>query len=168
LQPFTGDRLVAKKAVMRTRAGGAAALFDSILHVSKDLEERKGKRTLVVFTDGKDNSSTMSVTLPGSGRGGPGIPIYTVAQGEALVRKQLTEQLETLSSATGGASFAVRRTNEVERVFEQIARDLQSTYMIAYQPPPSAGTQWREIRVSVPDMKKATVRARTGYLPRGN
>jgi Mg-chelatase subunit ChlD len=59
-QEFTTDRKSAKQAVMRAVAGGSTALFDSISKVARALAQRKGKRCLVVFTDGNDNASALS------------------------------------------------------------------------------------------------------------
>ena len=50
LQLFTLDKNEAKRAVLKTRADGATALFDSVYRVTKDLAGVEGKKALLVFT----------------------------------------------------------------------------------------------------------------------
>ena len=56
-QDFTTDKAAAKRAVQRTRAEGATALFDAISEASEELAKRLGKKAFIFFTDGDDNSS---------------------------------------------------------------------------------------------------------------
>ncbi len=56
-QEFTTDKDAAKRAILRTRAQGRTALFDALSQVAQDISKRPGKKTLIVFTDGDDNSS---------------------------------------------------------------------------------------------------------------
>jgi VWFA-related protein len=165
LEEFTRERSAAKRAVLRVQARGATALFDSITQVAMDLQPIAGKKAIVVFTDGADNASI----LDGAGAAGRvrklGVPLYTVAQGEALRSHALVSDLERLARTTGGAAFEVKKHSDVGRVFEEISRDLEHTYMLAYAPPAASDGRWRSIQVSVSGLKGARVRAREGYYP---
>ena len=94
-----------------------------------------------------------------------GIPIYSVAQGEALSTAALVHQLRNISDFTNGLAYEVRKPHDVEAVFRDISADLQHTYMLAYKPPGVAEKKWRSIGVSVNGLKEYKVRAREGYLP---
>jgi len=59
-QEFTTDKDAAKRAILRTRAQGRTALFDALSQVAQDISKRPGKKTLIVFTDGDDNSSALN------------------------------------------------------------------------------------------------------------
>jgi Ca-activated chloride channel family protein len=165
LQDFTTDKDAAKKAVLRTRAEGKTALFDAIADVAKTLASRSGKKAIVVFTDGDDNSSGLTLTAAMNRSKKAGIPVYAIAQGEALERKALLDQLKKLADATGGSSYAARKPADIESVFMDIVGDLKHTYLLAYKPP-AGDSKWRRIAVSVRGVKGCQVRAKEGYDPR--
>jgi VWFA-related protein len=162
-QGFTTDRKIAKQSVARTAAGGATALFDSISKVSRDLEQRKGKKALVVFTDGDDNASALSAESAAGRARRAGIPLYVIAQGEALKRPKLIKTLEELASVTGGIPFRLVRPNKIGDVFAEINHNLQHTYLLAWKPPEGAPATWRPIQISVAGAEGAVIRTRQGY-----
>src|SRR6185369_10977234 len=109
LQPFTADKSSAKRSVLGTRAYGDTALYDALARVGQDLVGRAGKKVIVLFTDGKDNSSTLNPDDAIQRAKANGVPIYTIAQGEAIGHKDLLEQLAGISKATGGEAFAIEK-----------------------------------------------------------
>ena len=165
LQEFTRDKSTAKRAVLRTRAGGNTALFDAVARVASEISTRSGKKALIVFTDGADNASMLNIESAKVRAKKVGIPIYTVAQGDALASAVLVRELRNISDFTGGLSYTVRKPHEVENVFQDISSDLQHTYMLAYRPPAGSEKKWRSIQVSVQGLKQYRIRAREGYLP---
>ncbi len=164
-QGFTTDRKLAKQAVMRTVSGGETALFDSVSKVSADLEQRKGKKALVVFTDGDDNASSLSAVSAARRARRDGVPLYVIAEGAALKQPQLMKVLEELASDTGGLSFRVQKAEKMGKVFEEITRNLDHTYMLSWKLPEGAGAGWRPIRISVEGAEGAVIRTRQGYWP---
>ena len=165
LQEFTRDKRAVKQSVLRTRAGGNTALFDAIAQVANEISTRAGKKALIVFTDGDDNASMLNIQAAMTRAKKVGIPIYSVAQGEALSSAPLIRQLRDISDFTNGLAYQVKKAHDVEAVFEDISNDLRHTYMLAYKAPSSTEKKWRTIRVSVNGMKDYKVRAREGYLP---
>ena len=165
LQDFTADRDAAKRAVFRTRAEGRTALFDALAAVSKEIESRAGKKAAVVFTDGDDNASALNLQAATDRIRRIGVPIYSVAQGEALQSKELLKKLRALAELTGGVSYQARKASDVERIFRDISQDLRHTYLLAYRPPTAPDRKWRRIAVSVSGAKGYTVRAKEGYTP---
>jgi len=165
LQDFTKDRALAKRAVMRTRAAGATALFDAIGQVTRVLSERKGKRAAVVFTDGDDNSSVLRARAAIDGAKKAGVPIYLVAQGEALTQKNLLHGMREIAAGTGAAVFEARKPSDVVGIFRDIVGDLEHTYLLAYRPPQGDRVKWRSIQLAVTGLKSYKVRAKEGYFP---
>jgi VWFA-related protein len=163
LQEFTQDKNAAKQAVLRTIAHGATALYDSLSEVTARLSTRKGKKLIVVMTDGDDNSSYLTSSAVIRKAKFLGIPIYAVAQGEALSKKDLMKTLKELARATGASCHAVQKGSEIEEVFQDIAADIQHSYLIAYAPPEANDARYRSIRVNVAGMKNLRIRAREGY-----
>lgn len=164
-QEFTTDKAAAKRAVLRTRAEGQTALFDALSETSQEISARPGKKALVVFTDGDDNSSVLNANAAVTRAKKAGIPIYAIAEGEATHSANLKKLLEELSTRTGGTSYEVKKLSDVDQVFQKIALDLQHLYMLTYQPAKSEEVKWRKIEVSLQGGKEYRVRAKEGYYP---
>ncbi len=164
-QEFTTDRKSAKQAVMRAVAGGSTALFDSISKVARELAQRKGKKCLVVFTDGNDNASALSAVAASRQARRSGIPLYVIAEGEALRQPELLKTLEELAGVTGGLPFRLYKPQKIGDIFAEISRNLDHTYLLAWKLPEAAGTSWHPIRIAVSGADGAVIRTRQGYWP---
>lgn len=165
LQEFTTDKASAKGAVLRTRAAGATALFDAVSEVAREISPRSGKKALVVFTDGQDNASLLNVKSAIQRARKTGVPVYTIAEGDALKTKDLLKELQEISESTGAASYEARRPKDIADIFQNISGDLRHTYLLAYKPPPDTSQRWRTIQLSIVGMKDAKIRSKEGYLP---
>jgi VWFA-related protein len=165
LQPFTSDLDQAKRAVLGTQALGETALYDALARVSRDLSGRTGKKVIVVFTDGDDNSSTLTTDTAILRVKAGGVPVYTIAQGQALQNAGYLKQLADLAKVTGGESFAVHDSSEIGGVFEKVSEDLAHGYLLVFQPPSAEDHAWHPITVQVRGVKSDKVRAREGYYP---
>ena len=165
LQEFTTDKARAKQAVLRTRASGATALFDAVSEVAREISPRSGKKALVVFTDGKDNASLLNSKAAIQRARKAGVPVYTIAEGDALKTKDLLKELKDISDATGAASYEAHRTKDIAEIFEDISGDLRHTYLLAYKPPPDTSQRWRTIQLTILGVKDAKIRAKEGYQP---
>jgi len=165
-QEFTTDKDAAKRAVLRTRAQGRTALFDALSETARDIAKRPGKKVLVVFTDGDDNSSALNASSAIARAKKVGVPLYAIAEGEAAKSQNLKKLLEDMSQRTGGSAYQVNKSGDIENVFQKIAENLQHLYMISYQPPSSAaGDKWRSIDIAVKGVKDYRIRAKEGYFP---
>jgi VWFA-related protein len=164
-QPFTSDKKLLKQAVMRTRAAGGTALFDAVSNATRDLEKRKGKKALVLFTDGADNASSLNSAGASRRARLAGVPIYTIAEGEALQDHALLKTLEELARDSGGLPFRMDKAGKIGEMFTAIVHNLSNTYLLAWKLPDSAGDAWRPIKVAVKGEPDAKIRARQGYYP---
>lgn len=165
MQKFTTDKKQAKQAVMRTSAAGMTRLFDSVVQVSRDLEARRGKKALVVFTDGDDNASMLNAAGATRQAGQSGVPVYVIAQGSALKDARLMKILEAMAADTGGIVFRLTNPDKIGEVFSEISRDLQHSYLLCWKLPEGAGKSWRPIKITVAGVEGAHIRARQGYWP---
>jgi len=164
-QEFTTDKNAAKRAVLRTRAEGATALFDALSEAAQELSLRFGKKILILFTDGDDNSSALNANAAVARAKKAGVPLYSIAEGEATHSKNLRKLLDDLSRRTGGAAYEVKKPGEIEQVFHEISEDLRHLYMISYRPPQGAnGGKWRKIDLLVNGPKDCHIRAKEGYF----
>ena len=165
LQDFTSDKERARRAVLRTRAGGGTALFDALAGVIRDISPRNGKKAIVVFTDGADNASSLNISATLLRAQRSGIPVYSIAEGDALRTPLLMKELRTIAETTGGTFHEVKHYHDADAVFMEITRDLQHGYLISYKPPPDNSGKWHSIRLDIVGTKDFRVRAKGGYYP---
>jgi Ca-activated chloride channel family protein len=165
LAEFTDDKAIARRALARLHAGGTTALFDSISQVALNLERRPGKKVIVVLTDGGDNASVLNREAAARRARKAGVPVFAVAEGDALKDDVAANLLRDLSRATGGHMYKAEHSKDIDKVFESIAEDLQNGYLLAFHPASDEKpTPWHELQLLVNNTPKpVTVRARTGY-----
>lgn len=165
-QDFTTDKDAAKRAVLRTRAQGSTALFDAISEASEELAKRRGKKALIVFTDGDDNSSLLTAGAAIAQARKVGIPLYAIAEGEATHSSELGKVLNELSENTGGVAYRVKKADEIEEIFQTIASNLRHLYLLSYKPlGDSSDGRWRKIDIQISGVQDYRLRAKQGYFP---
>jgi Ca-activated chloride channel homolog len=85
------------------------------------------------------------------------------------VRTARAEQgMEKISAATGGASFVPKAETELPAIFDRIAAEIRSQYLLQYYSNnQSGGRNFRRIAVTTPARAELRVRSREGYYPKG-
>lgn len=161
LAPLSADRAAQMRVLDGLRPWGTTGLHDAIVASIDAIQAAKGRRALVLFSDGNDRYSktTASEALDRARRSD--VMIYPVAIGGA--RPQLFAQLAAL---TGGRSFLTRNPGQLDTIAHQIASELHHQYLLGYSPakPIVAGAdEWRSITVQV-NRANVVVRARDGYV----
>lgn len=164
IQDFTRDKSAAKTAVLRSRPGGTTALFDALAGVARDISDRPGKKAIIVFTDGNDNASILNVVSASSRAKRSGVPVYTVAEGEALKNRDLVRVLEEVARTAGGRYYEARNPAGVAEVFDDITGDVQHTYLLTYKPPAAENKGWRPIRLLVRSPQTLKILTKEGYF----
>lgn len=72
--------------------------------------------------------------------------------------------MQSLADATGGTSFVPEKLEDLDRVFQQIAAELRSQYLLQYYSgDESESGKFLRIKVAVPNSAQLRVRARQGY-----
>ena len=78
------------------------------------------------------------------------------------------EGMERIAAATGGAAFVPRNESELNGIFQRIASEIRSQYLLQYYSNnKSGGASFRRISVSTPAQPQLHVRSREGYFPKG-
>ncbi len=151
------------RAVERLAPWGGTALYDVIIKGIDLLGRRPGRRALVVFTDGEDQSSRSTLEAAKSRVESTDATVYAVGLGRAMQARSLRTLLESLADVSGGRGLFRDDPEELEQAFGEIVRDLSNQYLIGYQPTNQRRDgEWRRLRVEVAggDFK---VRHRLGY-----
>src|SRR5213596_505441 len=169
LQDFTDDPEVLSDAVRKIRAGGGTSLYDAVyLAATEKLAGQKGRRVLILITDGDDNSSRMSLTETLEAAQKNEVTIYSISTNSAAFfgskeQERGDKTLKKFSEETGGRPFFPLKIQDLASSFLDIHDELRSQYQIGYRPiNAKADGTFRRIRVDVAD-KKYKARARSGY-----
>jgi VWFA-related protein len=161
-QPITLDRAAAKAAIRRLTAAGPTAMYDAVARVLNDLKAVAGRKAIVLFSDGQDNRSLLSLSKVVQMAREADLIIYAIAAGEDRPDVAARADLNILSQATGGQTLILKGIKDLPRIYGEIFNDLRAQYSISYSPPSgSAGVRNVEVRVSDP---KYRVRCRKTYL----
>ena len=165
LAPLSSDRSSQIAAVSRLDPWGVTRLHDAVVQSLAELTEARGRRALVLISDGIDRySESRAADMLDRARRSE-VLIYPVGIG-----KQRVPIFAEMAAVTGGRSFQVREPRELGPLFSTITRELRHQYLLGYSPsrPWEAGTpEWRAILVKV-RRPAARVRARDGYISPGS
>lgn len=165
---LTSDRASVLRAVRETVAGDDAALYDAMMLTLKDASQLSGRRVVVVFSNGPDNSSMVPPEDVREIAQSEGIPIYMVSTQEAKLEPVSTAVFERMSASTGGKAYFAKNWNAQVKAFSSIRDDLAHLYSLSYYPSANSNRGWRRITVQLVDYhgKKYHIRTRSGYRPK--
>ncbi|MBS1854811.1 MAG: VWA domain-containing protein [Acidobacteria bacterium] len=149
------------------------AFWDAVYYGSTQMMRNveRGRRALILFSDGEDNSSAHSMMEAIEAAQSNDVILFAIRYTEARKgeynarNKYGISVMERLARETGGADFDGRERDLVES-FRQIGETLRSGYELGYHtdsPPGDSSFHKITIRVKRPGV---TVRAKTGYYGR--
>jgi Ca-activated chloride channel family protein len=162
IAPLTMDRASQIQAVKQLDPWSTTALHDAVVAALDRLEPEPGRQALVIFSDGTDRYSEVTPAgVLARARRSTAL-VYPIAFGRT--RPPLLAELAVL---TGGRSFLLKDTRELQPTLATIARELRHQYLLGYAParPIAAGeSEWRSIRVTLRHPRPGVrIRARDGY-----
>ena len=158
---LSAERVAQLRAIDALDPWSTTALHDGIIAALDRLESESGRQALVVFSDGNDRYSRHSAADVLDRARRSNALVYPIAIG-----KSRPPMLAELAVLTGGRSFLLRDTRELEKTLATIARELRFQYLLGYTPsrPIVRGEpEWRSIRVQLKSRPGLHVRARDGY-----
>ena len=169
--PFTSDLKAIDHGIDRVRTGSATALYDALYLGAGALETRKGRKVLVVITDGGDTVSRVDYKEA----------VRSAQEAEAIVYSIIVVPIEAsagrdiggehaliqISEDTGGKYFYATSVPQLDDAFKKISDELRTQYLLAYYPTQRfSDSSFRriEVKVDAPSVGSSfTVRHRTGY-----
>jgi Ca-activated chloride channel family protein len=169
-EPYLLTKLTNRKdRVFRSLAGlraeGSTALYDAIIYGLYQFTGVKGKKALVVLSDGKDTASKFDYETLVEYVKKAGISIYGIGLKISGADLEVKYKLNKLAQATGGQTFYVDSAKNLEAVYRQINDDLRSQYMLTYYSTNATGKdKWRKVEIKV-EPTSLQARTITGYYP---
>jgi len=171
--PFTDDLSRLRAALLLGAPAGRTALYDAILSSLHHLEQgKRDKKTLVLISDGGDNSSTHGSEEVMRAVRESRATIYTIGIFDEDDHERDPAVLNRLAHVSGGEAFFPLQLAQVTAICRQIATDIRTRYTVAYVPIRSGEPgSLRKIKVtaSTPAGRRLVVHTRTSYsLPDSN
>jgi Ca-activated chloride channel family protein len=164
---LTTDRSQVLRGVRSTVNGDDSALYNALLMTLKDAAQYSGRKVVVVFSNGPDNSSMVAPEDVDELAQSQGIPIYMISTREAKLDPATAAVFERMSATTGGEAYYAKNWRDERQAFAMIRDDLAHLYFLSYYPQPNPNRGWRAITVKLkdPKLKKYRLRTRSGYRP---
>jgi Ca-activated chloride channel family protein len=151
-------------AVDRLTAWGGTTLYDSIIRSLELLSRQPGRRSLIVFSDGEDQSSQATYAVVERALKGSDALLFTVGLGRGRDQADLRETLGALAEPTGGRALFAERPEALGATFAELLDELKHQYLIGFESTNAARDgAWRTLEVEVPGTPYR-VRARQGYF----
>jgi len=168
---YTSDLKRIDESIDHIRVGAATALYDAIYLASRALDSRKGRKVIVLITDGGDTVSRVDYKEA----------VRAAEEAEALVYSIIVVPIESsagretggehaliqLSEDTGGKYYYATSVSELDDAFKKISEELRTQYLLAYYPSQRGSfSDFRRIEVNVTGVEAASqyrVRHRAGY-----
>lgn len=156
-------------ALKRLKSTGGTAMYDALQFAGKHLQDRDGRRVVIIVTDGGDTVSSVKFAdaLEAAQRANAVIyPILVIPITNGAGRNTGGEHaLQTLAAETGGRVFTPSVGASLDAAFDSILRDLRSQYLIAYYPKniPPAKSKFHRVTLQTPARPGLRISARSGY-----
>ncbi|HEX9943918.1 MAG TPA: VWA domain-containing protein, partial [Thermoanaerobaculia bacterium] len=145
---LTGNLAVLEEGLSGLVAEEETSLYDSLIFSLYYLGGTSGQRAVLLLSDGLDRTSAFRFEDALECARRAGIAVYAI--GIDLPRSEASQRLARLAEETGGRSFFLHGTGELERAYQEIERDLRSRYRISYQSSNTRpGEAFRIVKVQV-------------------
>jgi VWFA-related protein len=183
VSPFTSYSDILTAGLERVTAVGGTAVNDVLYVALSRLEERQGRRVVILLSDAIDAHSALGMrhVLPSARRSRAIVyVIRTMAGARADEPDKLSgakspwrdeeghraefRQLVSLVDESGGKVFGVESAAGIEAAFQEIFSELRDHYVLGYYPSNQRGDgSWHKVRVKV-SRPGTDLRTSSGYL----
>ncbi len=152
------------------KTDGYTALYDALGLYLGSTAEQTGQKVLIMYTDGGDTRSTLTLSDVLDLLKAADVTVYVVGYLEhqsSSAQTPLRMELSRFAQMTGGLALFPSSVKEVDKMYDKIEREIAARYSLGYT---STDTRtdgaWRsvDIRLKRPDLKGVRLRTRQGYF----
>ncbi len=165
---FTNSRDDLISALKDLQFGNPTRLYDAINFSMAALKPVEGRKVVLVFTDGDDTASRLSMGDVLERARDENVMVYAIGlqseyfNGQSVVRSRPDRGLKRLAEETGGGYFELTKTADLASTFTRVAQELHSQYILGFTPTVLDGKEHKlQVRMRGQGM---TARARKSYI----
>jgi Ca-activated chloride channel homolog len=165
---FTNNRDELISAVKDLDYGNGTRLWDAVALALDELQDKEGRRVILVFTDGDDTSSRVRMGTVMDRARAEEVMVYaiglesTYGPRQQVVRTRPDGGLKKIADETGGGYFELKKTADLAPTFTRVTQELHSQYVVGIEAKQLDGKVHKlAVRMKQPGM---TARARRSYL----
>ena len=178
LQEWTNDLRALRRSIRKLRPGYRTALYDALLSTTQEkLKRVRGKKAIILLTDGLDNESHSSHENVVSQLISSGVSVYVISRTRfvrpevekservAFLNRVMNDVLQEesdfveiyfrekesamsqLAEVTGGRALFPKGLDELKGTYLQVARELKNQYVLTFRPPLESELEFRRIEV---------------------
>lgn len=170
-QETTSDDSRLIRAIATLRADGQTALWEAVVYSLVQIQGGRGKKALIVYTDGADEDEDFPFRTTLRFARQVGVPVYFILTNNEIVRtggkglgvRRFLGRVRNLADAVGGRVYLVRHGEDLSAVYGEIGRELRSQYLLTYYSEDPPEETYRRVRVEVVD-PELEVRTIAGYF----
>jgi VWFA-related protein len=158
---FTRDLKALASGLSGLKAERATSLYDSLIFSFYTFNGLKGRRALLLLSDGKDEGSRFGFEEALDFARRAGVTVYSIGLGDDVDKRKLAR----IAEETGGRAFFPHKPGELAAIYAGIEAELRSQVLIAYQSTGARtdpGFRVVDLKVNRPGLEAKTVR---GYYP---
>ncbi len=159
--------------MIRMEGGAGTRIFDAVIDGALLVSPRRGRKVMVVFTDGEDSTSRRSSVDAVRALQESEVAFYGISYASRLASfgpgggggqgrvRDAQRALESLAQGSGG--FVIDGTSpDVVSQLRRIVDDIAALYVIGFAAEPSKKIEHRRLKVEIA-RREVTVRHREGY-----
>ena len=170
-QYFTNEIQSLLQAIAYLVADGGTALYDAIAHSVRKLRAIRGKKAIILLSDGDDTDSHFEFDAVLDYCKQSDVLLYSVGLQRLTFSQTFTreteltlQQLRKVAEITGGKAYFPDIIDHLNKIYDSIGRELESQYSLGYISSNRLkdGT-WRSISLRIKNRPYLIVRARQGY-----
>jgi Ca-activated chloride channel family protein len=185
--PFTSVPSILTLGLSDLEAQGGTSLNDTLYVGLKRLDDRLGRKVVVLLSDGVDVESVLAMKtvrevarrsqavlywfrlrLEGEQENGPLLSVYSTWRDAEGHRREM-EELRAAVLESGGRIDTLQSIADVPAALKRLLDELRGQYVLGYAPSVHHGAgAWHEIRLEVKGAPGARVRVQEGYLEKAS
>jgi Ca-activated chloride channel family protein len=156
--------------IRERKTDGYTALYDALGAYIGTTAEQNGQKVLIMYTDGGDTRSTLTLSDVLDVLKASDVTVYVVGyldHTSSSAQTAMRMELSRFAQMTGGLALFPSSVKDVEKMYDKIEREIAARYSLGYT---STDTRtdgnWRSvsIRLKRPDLKGIKLRTRDGYF----
>ena len=151
------------------KADGFTALYDALAVYLDGASSQDGRKILVLYTDGGDNTSHLTFGDTLTLLRAFDVTVYSIGflQHAGSASVELRSRLQQMAELTGGQSFFPNSLKSLDGVYEKIRDEVRAQYAMGYVSSNARQDgSWRKVEIKIvrSGVKDIKIRTRKGYF----